>query len=79
MSKTIIITGCENNYMPLVEGLLDSIEEQARVNQIDIGLLDFGLSDEYRCKIAQRGVLVSTDGTLMHRFSPNYPIAILRP
>jgi hypothetical protein len=58
--KTIIVTGCEDHYVPLVKGLIDSIEGPARANQFDIGLLDFGLSDEHRSKIEGRGISVIT-------------------
>lgn len=55
-----MITGCENRYEPLLAGLIGSIEGPARVHQIDIGLLDFGLSDECRSEYVRRGIAVVT-------------------
>lgn len=55
-----MITGCEERYTPLLAGLIGSIEGPARAHQIDIGLLDFGLSAECSSAYARRGVSVVT-------------------
>jgi len=77
LPKTIIITGCDDHYVPLVNGLIDSIEEPARANQLDIGFLDFGLSDDHRSEIGRRGILLTTpewdfDPTLFTRQPDNH-------
>ena len=48
--------------MPLLDGLIKSIENPARSEQFDIGLLDFGLSDEERGAYQRRGILLVTPG-----------------
>ena len=77
LARTIIITGCEDHYVPLLAGLIGSIEGPARTNQIDIGLLDFGLRDECRKEYARRGVAVVTpewdfDQSLFHAPPADY-------
>ena len=60
MARTILITGCEERYVPLVAGLIGSVEDMARAHQVDIGLLDFGLSDETREAYTRRGIKLVT-------------------
>ena len=54
MSKVVVICGFDGRYAPLAEGLLASIEEPARIDSVDIGILDFGLTTEQREGLQRR-------------------------
>ncbi len=60
MAKTIIISGCNDAYYPLLDGLLSSIDFHVRSEGIDIGVLDVGLSDAQRQSLEQRNIKLAT-------------------
>jgi len=60
--KSIIITGCDANYFPLVEGLVRSLRQWPQLAKLPVGLLDFGLIDSQRQWLAEQRVDVRPGG-----------------
>jgi len=54
--KNIIVTAATSGYFPLLEGLIGSILPQS--SQVDIGVLDLGLTDAQRKSLKRQGVIV---------------------
>jgi lipopolysaccharide biosynthesis glycosyltransferase len=60
MPKAIVITGSNSHYAPLTDGLLASIEDSARADSVDMGILDVGLTAEQAETLRQRQINVVT-------------------
>jgi hypothetical protein len=57
MPDTILVTASNENYFPLLRGLLESIEKNGD-GSVDIGVLDVGLAAATSKQLAARGVRV---------------------
>jgi hypothetical protein len=60
--KSIIVTGCDARYFPLVEGLVRSLRQWQQLVGLPVGLLDFGLEDPQRQWLVGQGVDVRPGG-----------------
>jgi len=60
--KSIIITGCDATYFPLVEGLVRSLRQWPQLAVLPVGLLDFGLADPQRQWLVGQGIDVRPGG-----------------
>jgi hypothetical protein len=56
--RRIIISGADSAYSGLLSGLLASIEGQAKIDKIDIGILDLGLDGFFKVSLKRRGLSV---------------------
>lgn len=77
LSRAILITGGESQYVSLLEGLLRSLDAPGRPDNLDIGLLDLGLTDEQSAGFKQRGISVvvpdwDVDLSLFHQPPPGF-------
>ena len=61
-SKTIIVSGADAGYWPLLSGLLNSIESSAQREGVFVGVLDFGLLPEHLERLRQFGAIVVSPG-----------------
>ena len=66
--NTIIISGADAAYWPLLSGLLHSIEQGPRREGIAVGILDLGLAPEHRDRLRSYGAIVVEPGW-------DYPVA----
>ncbi len=57
--KVIIITGGDSKVMPMLKGLIRSLEAFPERDQVEIGCLDVGQSNEERAWLASRGVILA--------------------
>jgi lipopolysaccharide biosynthesis glycosyltransferase len=60
MSRDIAITGFNSEYEPVAKGLLSSIEDGARADDLAIGILDLGLTEDHKNLFKRRGFKVVT-------------------
>ncbi len=60
MSKPqqIVVTACNDLYLPLALGLLKSLREVSFSTPFDIGVIDVGLGDETKARIAAFGAII---------------------
>jgi len=66
--NTIIISGADAAYWPLLSGMLHSIEQGPRKEGITVGILDLGLAPEHRDRLRSYGAIVVEPGW-------DYPVA----
>ncbi len=62
LGRTILISGADAGYWPLLSGLLHSIESSARKEGVSIGVLDFGLAPEQLERLRRCGAIVVAPG-----------------
>jgi hypothetical protein len=66
--STIIISGADAAYWPLLSGMLHSIEQGPRKEGIAVGILDLGLAPQHRDRLRSYGAIVVEPGW-------DYPVA----
>lgn len=54
--KNIIVTGCDENYFPLVRALILSIRDHESLNNIEIGFLNAGISSTNKSWLTQNKI-----------------------
>lgn len=59
---TVLVTGADAEYWPLLSGLLNSIEASIRREGVTVGVLDFGLRPEQIRRLQEYGARVVTPG-----------------
>lgn len=52
MSKITFISGCDDNYYPLLREWLHSLRRFPQAQRIDVNILDAGLSDKHKAELA---------------------------
>ena len=60
--RTIIISGADQAYWPLLSGLLNSIDKRRRSAAVAVGILDLGLSAEQVERLRRYGAEVVSPG-----------------
>jgi hypothetical protein len=60
--KTIIISAADDEYWPYLSGMLNSIDKRRRIGNIDVGVLDLGLSTENQNRLKSYGATIVVPG-----------------
>ena len=60
--RAIVITGANDKYYTLLDGLVRSLRQHASLQSIDVGVYDFGLTEEQKTELTTGGAHVLDPG-----------------